>query len=887
MKWKKVSGLLMAMLLSVSNVSYAEDIGDIEIPEQGTELQDSEQQAPQEQQSPEEQQPPEEQQTPDEQLMPDESQDAGQAIVQTEEGDSEEKVIWGMGRGITPQTQDSDEDQFTSISSGMKIGKMKVDLKNKIDSYIKQNKGKLNIGTLVKHGQIQNTNTAFCEYKNLIIFTSDRGTYSVHLPILNTFISAGGAESLGAPVEEQRIENSRVYQKFEKGTLSCAFEKKADTLVVRRGNTYYFKNTLSNGEADEVVKYGRTGDEVLVGDWDGDGRDTLCVRRGNEYHFKNSISDGKADVVINYGKSGDKVLVGDWDKDGKDTLCVRRGNEYHFKNSISPGLADSIVNYGKSGDMILVGDWNGDKGDTLCVRRGKEYHFKNSISAGPADSVIIYGKAGDEVLAGDWDGNYTDTLCVRRGNAYHIKNSIQSGLADSIVLYGKAADVTYAGVWTSQFKVQANNAENLTFNNSRGFAYSQLPQAFAGNSINGTAFRKNAITTYVDGAGNELQYCAFYAYDGTIVLAERVNEGEWNYQWTDFKGDIEDAHNTVSLAVDGAGYLHMAWSQHSGALMYAKSTASGAMTMAAGQMIGMQEDKVTYPEFYVQPSGDMFFLYRNGGSGNGDLVLNKYNVAMGTWQREQNSLISGEGKISPYWQACVDKVGRLHISWVWRETGDASTNYNMCYAVSTDASGSEFVDDEGESLRIPITEDKVEPICEIPKGSSLINQTSMTTDDEGRPYIISYWKIDDVVQYNVIRFTGEKWIIYNTDIRKTGFDLSGTGTRQLPCARPQILVDGAGEEADIYVLFRDDERGGKASIAKLSLNGTEIITEKLIDVTGVSLEEWEPNYDISLWKQSKKINIFMQKEYYAADGRENKSQTEYIYVTDVTSFLNE
>src|SRR5690606_8499939 len=36
-----------------------------------------------------------------------------------------------------------------------------------------------------------------------------------------------------------------------------------------------------------VFTYGRPGDEVLVGDWDGDGVDTLAVRRGTSVHIAN------------------------------------------------------------------------------------------------------------------------------------------------------------------------------------------------------------------------------------------------------------------------------------------------------------------------------------------------------------------------------------------------------------------------------------------------------------------------------------------------------------------------------------------------------------------------------------------------------------------------
>ncbi len=835
-------------------------------------------------------------QTEQNQTGQDQSQQ-NQENLQTEENESREQsqqdensdgyVIWGRGRGITPSTLKSDNDRFAPISSGLSVVNMDGALKSKLDSYVGQKDIEGDFGSLVNQGQIKGTSTAFYEYEKGMVVTSQHGTFSIELPMLNTFLAGGGLEGTGAPLAEQTAEDGRIRQKFEKGTLSCAVKTNPDTLAVRRGNTYYFKNTLGDGQADKVVQYGRSSDTVLVGDWDGDGQDTLCVRRGNTYYFKNSMTGGEADSVAVYGRSADDVLVGDWDGDGRDTLCVRRGNVYYFKNDISGGTADAEIPYGRRTDDVLIGDWDADGLDTLSVRRGNIYYFKNSITAGAADAEITYGRKADKVLVGDWNGDRKDTLCVRRGNTYYIKNSIENGTADQTVYYGRSNDMTYAGKWASGAKEEVPAAQNLSFNQSHGFSYSQLTQAFAGNSVNAASFRKSAITTYIDGNGSEIQYCAYYDSYGTIVLAKRVNEGQWVYQWTDFTGDFADAHNVTSLAVDGAGYLHMAWSEHSGQLMYARSVSPGSMTMEEAQMIGNLEERVTYPEFYVQPSGDLFFLYRNGTSGNGNIVLNRYSTASGTWQRVQDNLISGEGKVSPYWQACVDSVGRLHISWVWRETGNVVTNYNMSYAVSTDASGTTFVSSSGGQQNLPITEATGEVICRIPKNSSLINQTSMTVDGENKPYIISYWRVDGVVQYNVVRFTGEKWIIYNTDIRTTDFDLAGLGTRQLPCARPQILVDGIGDDADIHVLFRDDERGGRASIAKLKVQGTEIITEKMIDLTDSSMEEWEPNFDIALWNQKRKLHIFLQKEYFNPDGAGKRNDVENIYVVNATSFLNE
>ena len=70
-----------------------------------------------------------------------------------------------------------------------------------------------------------------------------------------------------------------------------------DGLVVKRGNRYYFKNSLSGGAADRVVAFGKPSDQVLVGDWDGDGRDTLAPKRGKKYPIEPSPPDDAADTA--------------------------------------------------------------------------------------------------------------------------------------------------------------------------------------------------------------------------------------------------------------------------------------------------------------------------------------------------------------------------------------------------------------------------------------------------------------------------------------------------------------------------------------------------------------------------------------------------------------
>ncbi|WP_324649370.1 ExeM/NucH family extracellular endonuclease [Georgenia sp. H159] len=223
-----------------------------------------------------------------------------------------------------------------------------------------------------------------------------------------------------------------------------------DLMPLRYG--FFLTNSWTGGVADHVFHYGRYNDEVLIGDWDGDGKDTITVRRGNRFFVNNAPKGGPADSVFDYGRVGDVVLVGDWDGDGVDTLAVRRGNEYFVKNSLTGGQADLVVGYGRASDTVLVGDWDGDGDDTFAVRRGSRYFVKNTIASGEADREFAYGRADDVTLAGDWDGDGEDTFAVRRGKVYYVKNSLHGGDADIVVAYGRDDDEVYVGDWDGDGK---------------------------------------------------------------------------------------------------------------------------------------------------------------------------------------------------------------------------------------------------------------------------------------------------------------------------------------------------------------------------------------------------------------------------------------------------
>ncbi|MEP6614056.1 MAG: BNR repeat-containing protein [Mucilaginibacter sp.] len=382
-----------------------------------------------------------------------------------------------------------------------------------------------------------------------------------------------------------------------------------------------------------------------------------------------------------------------------------------------------------------------------------------------------------------------------------------------------------------------------------------IGKGWASNSVNAVIFRKNSLVTF-----GGMQYAAYYDSAQFVVLTKRPSgASKWQTTRTQYKGDATDAHKDICIMVDDAGYLHVVWGHHNQPLNYAMGIAPGSLTLLPKmQMTGMNESHVTYPEFYKLSKGGLLFLYRDGASGNGNLVINRYNSTTKKWTQIQSNLIDGEGKRNAYWQLAVDKQGTIHLSWVWRESPDVASNHDMCYARSKDG-GLTWEKSTGEKYILPITAANAEYAAVIPQKSELINQTSMCTDDAGHPFIATYWRDSGqtVPQYHIVYNTNGKWQSKSLGFRKTAFSLSGGGTKNIPISRPQIVAWRNGKGTAAAIIFRDGERSSKVSMAvNYNLGGNNW---QVRDLNPASVGEWEPTYDTELWKDKKVLDLFVQK----------------------------
>lgn len=402
---------------------------------------------------------------------------------------------------------------------------------------------------------------------------------------------------------------------------------------------------------------------------------------------------------------------------------------------------------------------------------------------------------------------------------------------------------------------------------------------YARTSVNTAIYRQNALTT-----SRDTQFVAFYDPDGYLVLGKRYVGGDGVGQFTLQKSQyklqkLNDAHNIISIAVDGDGYLHVAFDQHNSPLRYCRSvspyslTLTDLMPMVEGAQ--MLERNVTYPAFYNFSNGDLLFAYRNF---NG-IVIYHYSVSKKQWRGVGQRLIEFDFSVRPYWQIAVDRNDAIHISWLWRDNSyDVNTNHGIYYACSSDY-GRTWHTADGKPLKPTFRRQNSVPVVDIPPNSNLINQTSMTTDPAGRPYIATYYRKDSITNYHLIYWDGKGFNDVVVGNHTTDFDLSGIGTLSLPMSRPAVITDGK----MIYYFVCDAQNGNALTMYYAAIRAGQKPVFDSTNLTAESLGAWEPLIDLALWQQQRRIHLFIQRTAQPNGDQAAAQQPTMISVMDIAT----
>jgi hypothetical protein len=277
-------------------------------------------------------------------------------------------------------------------------------------------------------------------------------------------------------------------------------------------------------------------------------------------------------------------------------------------------------------------------------------------------------------------------------------------------------------------------------------------------------------------------YVGYYDTNRRLTIASRkIEGGRWFYRRFDSHLGW-DSHNHVALAIDPVGRLHMAANMHVSPLDYHMMTRPGILASMGriGHLIDPAlEGHVTYPRFLHMPDGRLIFTFRNGGSGNGDILFYAFDDRRTRWSNLLNSaLLDGEGLRNAYPVGPImDASGQFHFVWVWRDNRRAETNHDLCHARSTDLANWRRAD--GRALPTPITLKRSPVVDPVPVGGGMINNNTLIGFDRRGRAMISYHKYDASgdTQIYLARWEARRWRIVQAS-RWTGYrwHFGGGGT---------------------------------------------------------------------------------------------------------------
>ena len=288
------------------------------------------------------------------------------------------------------------------------------------------------------------------------------------------------------------------------------------------------------------------------------------------------------------------------------------------------------------------------------------------------------------------------------------------------------------------------------------------------------------------------QYIAYYNADRHMVVGQRDLQDE-NFDLfvlppkertpEDRTSTVLDwdSHNSVTMAVDDQGYIHLAGNMHVHPITYFISTSPNDIFTLKQmmEMVGSEEDRCTYPKFMKDRDGRLIFHYRDGGSGRGNEIYNIYNTETTRWSRLLDKpLLDGQGEMNAYAsQPQLRPDGWYHMYWVWRDTPDCETNHDLSYIKSPDLIN--WFDAFGDPVELPITfDDKSVIVDPIPAEGGIINLAARLNFDDDLKPVMAYHKYDEEgnLQFYVARLTDDIWSIKQITNWDYRWEFTGRGS---------------------------------------------------------------------------------------------------------------
>ncbi|MEQ4204225.1 BNR repeat-containing protein [Actinopolymorpha sp. B9G3] len=365
---------------------------------------------------------------------------------------------------------------------------------------------------------------------------------------------------------------------------------------------------------------------------------------------------------------------------------------------------------------------------------------------------------------------------------------------------------------------------------------------------NGVPFiQDNIVTTNLPGGG-PVQYAVAWNSSRRPIIQRRVlPDGLWSqFDLATVSGNplaspvSVDPHNDICTGIDASGRLHVAGNMHNAPMRYCRSVNPHSITSwtSTGRP-GGGSTSITYPQFVRLSDGTLFLFYRVGTSSSGAIYSERWNPATQTWTARTKVLDGAPTSDNPYLHhIAVGNDDAVHLAVIWRATGMAATNRDLCHLVSRDRCVT-WQSQAGAPLSLPVTRPTAPVVFTAGSNSGILNTGGLDVTPAGTPHIATHIWNSSATASRILHswWNGSAW--ENERLMgwtyKMPLDVSLVNAE---VARPGVFCTSDDRAFIIYRMNRDRLRGA-VHILEVTPGAERTDTP----ICAIDLHAWEPSFD--------------------------------------------
>ncbi|HEY0547008.1 MAG TPA: FG-GAP-like repeat-containing protein [Pyrinomonadaceae bacterium] len=224
-------------------------------------------------------------------------------------------------------------------------------------------------------------------------------------------------------------------------------DKKADIAFYRpadnENDSSYWYILRSSDNSTQLIPFGRAGDVIVPGDYNGDGTTDVAVYQPSTHIWFTSLDPSTNYGAVQWGSDGDIPAPGFYDADQKTDIAVFRPSDGNWYIVKSTGETD-IRHWGASGDKPVPADYDGDGLTDVAVWRPSVSTWFIRQSAG-GTATVDWGISTDVPVPADYDGDGKTDVAVWRPSTgfWYVRQSSNGAMRSDE--WGQMGDVPVVG----------------------------------------------------------------------------------------------------------------------------------------------------------------------------------------------------------------------------------------------------------------------------------------------------------------------------------------------------------------------------------------------------------------------------------------------------------